>query len=256
MGDLALAKAMIDAAADAGCDTVKFQSWRPEKLSKDFPDYDAAFARHSRSQLTDQAHEELIAYCATRGVAFLTTCFDLDRVDFLASLGLQEVKVASPDCGSTAMIERLMARFPRLIISTGMTDAADVRRTVEMTRGHDVTFLHCVSLYPTPPEHVNMARMLWLRDQGVPAGFSDHTMGADAAKYAVALGAAAIEKHFTLSRLLPGKDQAVSGEPHEFRDIADWIALVSRMYGVAEPVLSAEERRLQGLYVGKWGSNG
>lgn len=255
MGDLALAKAMIDAAADAGCDTVKFQSWRPEKLSRDFPDYDAAFARHSRSQLSDQAHEELIAYCATRGVAFLTTCFDLDRVDFLASLGLQEVKVASPDCASTVMLQRLMARFPRLIVSTGMTDAADVRRTIDMTRGHDVTFLHCVSLYPTPPERVNMARMLWLREQGVPVGFSDHTMGAEAAKYAVALGAAAIEKHFTLSRRLPGKDQAVSGEPHEFREIADWIALVERMRGIADPPLSDEERRLQGLYVGKWGSN-
>ena len=148
-----------------------------------------------------------------------------------------------------------MAKFPRLLISTGMTDEADVLRTIEATRGHDVMFLHCVSLYPTLPEQVNMARMLWLRDQGVRVGFSDHTMGADAARYAVALGAEVIEKHFTLSRLMPGKDQSVSGEPSEFREIADWITAVGRMHGSAHPGLSSEEQRLKGIYVGKWGNN-
>lgn len=255
MGDLPLARAMIDAAVAAGCDTVKFQSWRPEKLAASFPDYDAVFARHSRTALSDDAHAELIAYCRSKGVRFLTTCFDLDRVDFLAALGLDEVKIASPDCASGRLIERLMARFPRLIISTGMTDEADVLKTIDRTRGHDVVFLHCVSLYPTPPDRVNLARMHWLRDQGARVGFSDHTMGARAAMLAVAQGAEVIEKHFTLSRLLPGKDQAVSGEPGEFREIADWIAETTDMIGVARPRLSDEERRLQGIFVGKWGNN-
>lgn len=255
LGNLDLAKAMIDAAADAGCDTAKFQSWRAEKLSPSFPDYDATFARHSRTGLSDEAHAELIAHCKSRGVAFLTTCFDLDRVDFLASLGLDEIKVASPDCASVALLERMMARFPKLIISTGMTDEADVMKSLEITRGHDVIYLHCVSLYPTPPEKVNLARMHWLRDQGVRVGFSDHTLGPRAAMLAAAQGAEVIEKHFTLSRRLPGKDQTVSGEPAEFREIADWIAGMTAMTGEAHPALSAEERRLQGIFVGKWGSN-
>ena len=255
LGNLDIACAMIDAAADAGCDTVKFQSWRPEKLVKSFPDYDAAFARHSRGALSDQAHVDLIAHCRARDVRFLTTCFDLDRVDFLASLGLDEIKIASPDCASPRLIERLMARFPKLIISTGMTDDANVAKTIDMVKGHDVVMLHCVSLYPTPRTAVNLARMHWLGSQGVRAGFSDHTMGPEAAMMAVAQGAAVVEKHFTLSRQLPGKDQTISGEPDEFRAIADWIRAVDEMTGQAHAGLSDEERRLQGIYVGKWGSN-
>ena len=250
MGDLNIARAMIDAAAAAGCDTVKFQSWRPEKLAPSFPDYDAAFARHSKTKLSDEGHSELIDYCRSRGIRFLTTCFDIDRIDFLASLGLDEIKVASPDCGS-----RLMSKFPKLIISTGMTHEQDVLRSIEMTRGHDVVFLHCVSLYPTPPDHVNMARMHWLKDQGVRVGFSDHTMGVSAAMMAVAQGAEIIEKHFTLSRQLPGKDQTISGEPSEFRAIADWIANMHVMTGEARPALGKEELRLKDIYVGKWGNN-
>lgn len=255
LGNMDIAKAMIDAAADAGCDTVKFQSWRPEKLATSFPDYDAAFARHSKTALSDQAHADLVDHCRARGVRFLTTCFDLDRVDFLASLGLDEIKVASPDCASPMLLDRLMARFSRLIISTGMTNEDDVLKTIEMVKGHDVVMLHCVSLYPTPRSSVNLARMHWLRDQRVRAGFSDHTMGVEAAMLAVAQGAAIVEKHFTLSRQLPGKDQTISAEPGEFRAIADWILAVQEMTGEAHPGLSAEERRLQRIYVGKWGSN-
>jgi N,N'-diacetyllegionaminate synthase len=255
LGDLNIARAMVDAAADAGCDTVKFQSWRPEKLVKSFPEYDAAFTRHSRTVLTDQGHAELIEYCGKRGVRFLTTCFDIDRIDFLKSLGLEEVKVASPDCASIRMLERLMAAFPHLIISTGMTEEKDVLRAIDMTKGHDVVFLHCVSLYPTPPDHVNLARMQWLKGQDVRVGFSDHTMGVAAAMLAAAQGAEIIEKHFTLSRSLPGKDQTISGEPSEFRAIAEWIANVRVMTGERTPALSSEELRLKNIYVGKWGNN-
>lgn len=255
MGDLDLARAMVDAAAEAGCDTVKFQSWRPEKLVCSFPDYEAAVARHSKTCLTDSAHVELVAYCKKKGVNFLTTCFDVDRIDFLASLGLEEIKVPSPDCASIRMIKLLMDKFSRLIISTGMTEEAEVLRTIEATRGHDVVFLHCVSLYPVPRRRVNMARMGWLRDQRVRVGLSDHTLGIEAAMLAIAQDAEIVEKHFTLSRKLPGKDQAISGEPAEFRALADWIATVEEMTGESRPSLSEEEVRLKGIYVGKWGNN-
>ncbi len=256
LGDMDLARAMVDAAVESGADTVKFQSWLPGKMVKDFPDYDTVFARHSRNQLSDDQHLELIEYCKSRGVGFLTTCFDIGRVEFLATLGIDEIKVASPDCGSIAMIEKLMAAFPRLIISTGMTDEDDVLRSIEATRGHDVIYLHCVSLYPTPPGEVNLARMEWLRDQGVRAGFSDHTLGPDAAMLAIARGAEVVEKHFTLSRGLPGNDQKISGQPEEFRTIADWIETVATMAGVGQPEMTAPEREMQQRFVGKWGDNG
>ena len=255
LGNLDLARAMIDAAAAAGCDTVKFQSWRPEALAPSFPDYEAAFARHSRTALSDAAHRELIAYCHTRSVRFLTTCFDIDRIDFLATLGLDEIKVASPDCASGRMLDRLKERFPRILVSTGMTEEREVLRTIERLHGHDAVFLHCVSLYPTPRHRVNLARMQWLKSQGVRVGFSDHTLGTAAAMLAVAQGAEIVEKHFTLSRQLPGKDHTVSGEPSEFRAIADWIAAAGEMTGNAHPTPTAEEVSLKGIYVGKWGNN-
>jgi sialic acid synthase SpsE len=255
LGDMQLADAMIRAAAQAGADMVKCQSWQARKLRKDFPDYTAAYERHRRTELSDADHHRLIDVCRRHGVEFLTTCFDLERVDFLASLGLKTIKVASPDCGSLALLERLMERFEHLIISTGMSTDEEVLAMVERTCGHSVTVLHCVSLYPTPLERVNMSRMVWLRSLGVPAGFSDHTLGTEAAKLAIALGAEVVEKHFTTSRTLPGKDQTVSGEPEEFAEIRRWAEAVERMQGTAHPGLSPEEAAMRQVYVGKWGDN-
>lgn len=255
LGDMAVAEAMIRAAADAGADVVKVQSWQARKLRKDFPGYAETLVRHQRSELSDDDHRRLIAICREHGVEFLTTCFDLERVDFLAGLGLRTIKVASPDCASVRLLDRLMAAFEHLIVSTGMSTDEEVLSMIERTRGHRVTVLHCVSLYPTPLDRVNLERMRWLQSLGVAVGFSDHTLGTDAAKLAIALGAEVVEKHFTLSRRLPGKDQAVSGEPHEFAELRRWAEAVTAMRGTAHPGLSPEELSLRTIYVGKWGEN-
>ncbi len=254
-GDLGLAEEMIAVAAAAGVDYVKFQSWQAKNVIRTFPDYDATFARHRKAELSDAAHERLIECCRRHGVRFLTTCFDVGRVAFLASLGLDTIKVASPDCGSTRLLEMLRERFPRMFVSTGMTPDEDVVRAAETLRGHDVTFLHCVSLYPTPSHLVNMARMDWLRTLAPRVGFSDHTMGTAAARLAIARGAAVVEKHFTTDRLLPGKDQSVSGLPYEFRELVAYAEETASMLGEERPQMSDEELRLRGIYVGKWGDN-
>ncbi len=246
---------MIRSAAKAGVDVVKFQSWQTRKLRPDLPDYEATRARHLVAELSDRDHEFLMETCARHGVEFLTTCFDLDRVDFLASLGMRSIKVASPDCASFRLLDRLMARFEHLIISTGMTPDQDVERMIEHTRGHKVTVLHCVSLYPTPLDRVNLERMNWLRGLGVPVGFSDHSVGVEAGMLAIAMGAEILEKHFTLSRELPGKDQSISCTPDEFARLVAWAKQVPIMRGTGHPGLSDEEMRLRELYVGKWGDN-
>ena len=255
MGDMTIAKAMIEAAAKAGVDCVKFQSWRADSLRKDFTDYEATYARHKKTQLSDQDHHDLIAHCRAHKVDFLTTCFDLGRVDFLASLGLKRIKVASPECGSPTQLKALMKKFPQLLVSTGMTSEADVRKAVEVTRGHDVVFFHCVSIYPAPLDKTNLARMEWLRGLGVRVGFSDHSLGTQAAKAAMARGAELIEKHYTLSRSMPGKDQAMSTELAEFADLVRFRDDLVAMEGVPTPPLTADEERLRGIYVGKWGDN-
>ncbi|MCC6278374.1 MAG: N-acetylneuraminate synthase family protein [Oligoflexia bacterium] len=255
MGDMNIARAMIDVAAQVGVNWVKFQSWTADSLRKDFPEYDATLARHKKSQLSDQDHHALIEHCKKAGVGFLTTCFDLNRMDFLAELGLEMIKVASPDCGSVKLLEGLMKRFKRIIVSTGMTPETEVKKAIDVTRGHDVVFLHCVSLYPTPLDQVNMKRMDWLRSLGVRVGFSDHSHGTEAGKMAIARGAEILEKHYTFSRNLPGKDQSVSMQPEDFKDLVDFAQKCALMDGVANPLLSSEEERMRQIYVGKWGNN-
>ena len=255
MGNMAVAEAMIETAAQVGVDMVKFQSWQAEKLRHDFPDYEGTFKRHRKAELSDEDHEFLMEACRNRGVEFLTTCFDVDRVDFLADIGLRTIKVASPDCTSFRLLDLLMDRFEHLIISTGMTSNDDVEKMIKHVKGHKVTVLHCVSLYPTTLDRVNLARMEWIRTLGVSAGFSDHTRGVEAGTLAIAMGAEILEKHFTLSTSLPGKDQAMSSTPDVFARLSDWANLVVRMKGVQNPALSNEELKLRDIYVGKWGNN-
>lgn len=255
MGNMDLAKGMIELAAKNGVDCVKFQSWKADTLRKNFPDYASTYARHRKSELSDQDHAMLIETCKNNGIDFLTTCFDIERAPFLASLGIGRIKVASPDCGSSRLLEVLMRYFQKLVISTGMTPEEDVRRAIDITRGHDVVFLHCVSIYPTPLDMVNIKRMDWLRSLGVRVGYSDHSMGTEAGKLAICRGAEILEKHYTLSRNLPGKDQSMSMQIDEFADLAKFAKSVEEMEGVENPKISEEEQLLRQIYIGKWGNN-
>ncbi|MBF0541380.1 MAG: N-acetylneuraminate synthase family protein [Nitrospirae bacterium] len=255
MGDMSVAQSLIREAALAGVDIVKFQSWQADRLRPDFPEYEATYKRHKKTELTDDDHRMLIDYCSQSGVEFLTTCFDITRMDFLSSLGLKTIKVASPDSMSFGMIGRLIDKFEHVIVSTGMTTDVELKKLVQFVMGKNVTLLHCVSLYPTPIEDVNLDRMLWIRSMGVETGFSDHSIGVTAGMFAIALGASIVEKHITLSRSLPGKDQAMSTTPDEFKVLCDWANSVEQMKGTAQHELSREEEYLRKIYRGKWGSN-
>lgn len=255
MGNMDIAFEMIQVAADAGVDTVKFQSWRADKIPENFPDYDSVYARHSKTQLSDDDHFRLIEYCNQCNINFLTTCFDIDRVDFLASLGLSTIKVASPDCASFNLLDLLMKKFSRLIISTGMSTDKEIESMINHVKGHDVVVLHCVSIYPTPLEKVNLERIEWLKSFGVKVGFSDHSLGTEASMLAISMGVEIIEKHFTLSMNLPGKDQSMSTEIHEFKEIVNWRDKVKIMRGLRNPPLTEGEMALRDIYIGKWGDN-
>ncbi|MEW6302316.1 MAG: N-acetylneuraminate synthase family protein [Verrucomicrobiota bacterium] len=255
LGDERVMTAMLQEARRVGVDVVKFQSWQAAQLRKDFPDYEATYARHKSAELSDEQHHKLVKQCRELGLEFLTTCFDVNRVDFLASLGLSTIKVASPDATSWTLIDRLAAKFPTLIISTGLITPAELDELLKHVDPKQVVLLHCISLYPTPLEQVNLARMEYIRERGFRAGFSDHTEGAEAAMLAITRGAEYIEKHFTLSKALPGKDQQMSATPDVFQKICQWRDLVQTMMGQPVRELTETERKIRELYVGKWGSN-
>ena len=255
LGDIDLTRRMIDAAANARIDVVKFQSWQADRLITTYPDYARMMEWYKKTELSDEKHRILKKACEEAGVEFLTSVFDLDRVPFLATLGLKRIKIASPDCGSTALLKAVKDRFPEILISTGMSTDAEVEAAAKTMGQHPFTLLHCVSQYPTPLEMVNLSRMDWLATLCPSVGFSDHTMGATAAKMAIAHGARYIEKHFTLDQTLPGPDQKMSSPPEVFREIADWRDQWETCRGQAHRPLTDAEEALRKKYIGKWGNN-
>lgn len=256
-GDIQVAKKMIDKAKEAGVDIIKTQSWQAKKLSKNFKgDFKSAFERHQKTELSNEDHKELIKYCKNKQIEYLTTIFDLERVDFIKSLGLKKIKVASSDCASTKLLKKLKDNFETIYLSTGMSTAKEIINTINLLQEHDYVILHCVSIYPTPLDKSNLNKINWLKKNGArKVGFSDHSLGTDASIAAMSMGVEIIEKHLTLDRNLPGKDQAMSTEPHEFKKMSDWRNLVEKMMGEEQPTLSRSEKTMREIYIGKWGNN-
>jgi len=229
-GSPVLAGRLVDAAARAGADAVKFQTFRADLLAGK----SAVTARYQRRgaggetfqremlrrlELSAEEHRVLEARCRKRGILFLSTAFDEAGADFLDSLGVPAFKIASGDLTNHPFLSHVARKGKPVILSTGMATLAEVGEAVRVLRrtgNRKLVLLHCVSAYPTNPADVNLRAMDTLRRRfRVPTGYSDHTEALSVPLAAAALGAAVIEKHFTLDRSLPGPDQRMSIEPEE-----------------------------------------
>ena len=232
-GDLELAKQIVKAAANAGADLVKFQTFTAERLAIDSApkaDYQnqttdqkqSQFAMLRQLELTAEMHEQLIVYCSKQGIGFFSTGFDLQSVDYLASLGADRFKIPSGEITNLPYLRHVGAFGKPLILSTGMATLGEIEAALDAceiagTPRSRITVLHCNTEYPTPMQDVNLRAMCSIRDAfGVAVGYSDHTLGIEVPIAAVALGATVIEKHLTIDRNLPGPDHKASLEPDEF----------------------------------------
>jgi N-acetylneuraminate synthase len=249
-GSLERALAMVDAAADTGCDAIKLQTYTADTLTlaSDGPGFrieDGPWAGRTLHDLYAEActpyewHAALFERAAKRGVTIFSTPFDATAVELLERLGAPAYKIASFEAVDLPLIARVAACGKPMIISTGLASLAEMGEALETAQAGGaagVALLHCVSAYPAPIEEANVRTVPDLaRRFGVVTGLSDHTPGTAAAVAAVALGAAIIEKHFTLARADGGPDAAFSLEPAEFtalvRDCkAAWSALGSATY--------------------------
>ena len=229
-GDVAVAERLVDAAAAAGADAVKFQSFHADELAAtDAPkaDYQRERTGTGESQLEmlraleldAPAFERLLARCRERRVIFLSTPFDGSSVELLVRLGAPALKIGSGDLTNTFLLESAAETGLPLLISTGMATLAEVEEAVATARGagaSGIVLLHCVTAYPAPVAEVNLRAIPAMAERfSLPIGYSDHTLGTDAAPAAVALGACVLERHLTLDRTLPGPDHAASSEPDE-----------------------------------------
>ena len=233
-GDLELAKQLIDAAAEAGADLVKFQTFNASRQvtrTAKKADYqnqttDSKESQHEmlrRLELTVDMHHELIAHCATRNIGFFSTGFDIESVDLLVSLGQDHFKIPSGEITNLPYLRHIGRLGKAVIFSTGMATMGEIEAAIDVleqagTRRANITVLHCTTEYPTPMDEVNLRAMQSIHAAfGVAVGYSDHTSGIEVAIAAVALGACVIEKHFTLDRNLPGPDHKASLEPQELK---------------------------------------
>lgn len=236
-GDLVLAADLIHLAAAAGAQAVKFQTIIPERLIA--PDQTARLQQLRRFQLTVDQHRHLASVAARCGVMFLSTPFALEAVDLLFPL-VPGFKIASGDNDFTALLEKVAMTEKPVILSTGMAEMNEVAvalnslEAIWQRRGVDpgVVLLHCVSAYPTPPDQANLRALIPLAGLGRPVGYSDHTIGIEAAVASVALGARVIEKHFTISKTYSDfRDHAISVEPDELKQLVERVRAMNLMLG-------------------------
>jgi N,N'-diacetyllegionaminate synthase len=231
-GDINLAKRLIDTAAAAGADFVKFQTFNADRqvtrsaLKADYQSKvtDMAETQHEmlrRLELTEDMHHELIAHCKSRDIGFLSTGFDIQSVDLLANLGQDFFKIPSGEITNLPYLRHIGSLGKSVIVSSGMATMDEIQAAIDVlnkagTTRTSITVLHCTTEYPAPMAEVNLHAMAAMRQAlGVRVGYSDHTAGFEVAVAAVALGACVIEKHFTLDRSLPGPDHLASLEPQE-----------------------------------------
>jgi N,N'-diacetyllegionaminate synthase len=247
-GDAAMAKKLIEAAAAAGADYVKFQTFKAEALVT----ADAEKAGYQKSttdpqesqlemikklELSEDLHYELIEHSKKNGIGFLTTAFDPGSLEFVRSLGLNYVKVPSGEITNKPFLKAVASFGVPVILSTGMADVREIRDAIDVLTASGVskehlTVLQCTTEYPAPADEINLMAMHTIAQTfGVKIGLSDHSEGIAAAVAAVALGATVIEKHFTLDRSLPGPDHKASLEPAQLKDMVAAIRFTERALG-------------------------
>lgn len=232
-GDINLAKKLIDVAADAGADYVKFQTFKAENLVQkkakkavyqveNTGNNDSQFEMLKKLELTYENHAILIEYCKSKKIKFLSTAFDFESIDFLKNK-LDFYKIPSGEITNSLYLEKVSKLNLAVVMSTGMANMEEVKAAINVllingVNKDSITVMHCNTEYPTPMEDVNLTAMLSIKKElGVKIGYSDHTLGIEIPIAAVALGAEVIEKHFTLDRTMVGPDHKASLEPNELK---------------------------------------
>ncbi|SFV63690.1 Legionaminic acid synthase [hydrothermal vent metagenome] len=232
-GSIELAKKLIDVATNAGADAVKFQTFKAEKLvsrNAQKAEYqkknmnnndDSQFNMLKKLELDIETHRELIEYCKSKNIMFLSTPFDHDSIKMLNDLGLEIFKIPSGEITNLPYLRHIGSLNKKIILSTGMSDIGEIEDALDVltnagTLKEKITVLHANTMYPTPMEDVNLRAMVTIGNTfDVAYGYSDHTLGIEVDIASVAMGATVIEKHFTLDKTMEGPDHKASLEPHE-----------------------------------------
>ena len=245
-GSFELAKKLVDVAADAGADCVKFQTFKADTIvskSAQKAEYqqkttdaeETQYQMLKRLELSESDHRELQKYCRKKGIMFLSTPFDVASIDFLDNLGVEYFKVPSGEITNLPYLRKINSKRKPVIMSSGMASLSEIKDALAVLKDCKVSLLHCTTEYPCPYEGVNLKAMQTMSDAfHLPVGYSDHTQGIEVPIAAVAMGATIIEKHFTLDRNMEGPDHKASLEPDELKAMVTAIRHIEAAFGTGQ----------------------
>jgi len=259
-GDVNIAKQLIDAAAEAKADYVKFQTFQSNKVISSFAEQasyqykntgikESQLEMVQKLELSKQDHQLLLDHCKKTNIKFFSTSFDLPSTRFLRKLNLGLFKIPSGEITNLPYLSLIGSYNTKIILSTGMADLGEIEQAIRVlekngTERNKITLLHCTTEYPAPFEEVNLKAMNTLREAfGTEVGYSDHTEGIEVAIAATALGASVIEKHFTLDKSLHGPDHKASLDPDELKKMVYSIRLIEKSLGDGRKEPSQSEIR-------------
>jgi len=259
-GDVNIAKQLIDAAAEAKADYVKFQTFQSNKVISSFAEQasyqykntgikESQLEMVQKLELSKQDHQLLLDHCKKTNIKFFSTSFDLPSTRFLRKLNLGLFKIPSGEITNLPYLSLIGGYNTEIILSTGMADLGEIEQAIRVlekngTERNKITLLHCTTEYPAPFEEVNLKAMNTLREAfGTEVGYSDHTEGIEVAIAATALGASVIEKHFTLDKSLHGPDHKASLDPDELKKMVYSIRLIEKSLGDGRKEPSQSEIR-------------
>lgn len=249
-GSIKKALLLVEAAVKAGADCIKFQchiteaemvktDMKPGRISDE-----KLWDIIKRCELSYSEEVRVKKFCDSRGIIFLSTPFSREASDRLERMGVGAYKIGSGECNNIPLIKHIAKKRKPIILSTGMNDLKSIENTVNVINEYGVPFIlmHCTSMYPTPYECVRLGAIRQLKESfGVPVGLSDHSYGIYTCLGAVALGACALEKHFTLSRKWPGPDIPISITPAELKELAKGAGAIFKALGTGKTVLKEEK---------------
>ena len=259
-GSLKKALKLIDVAAEAGANAIKFQTFKTENLATDYApkaEYqkykllkkETQFQMLKKLELTKAMHKACFKKCKKKKIIFISSAFDLESLNYLKKFKLRYFKVPSGEITNIPYLEVLGKFRKKIILSTGMSNIREIRQaiktlTINGTKKNNITLMQCTSAYPAPYDEINLNTIATLRNIfKLNIGFSDHSLGVQASIAAVALGAKVIEKHITLSKKLKGPDHKASLDPKEFRFMVQSIRIVEKVLGNKIKKITKSEKK-------------
>lgn len=229
LGDIKLAKKMIDASNLSGCDTVKFQLWNPKNLKKGPWDDDGRKEIYDKAFLDQDKYKELYEYCNNKNINCFASVFDNESYNILKNISNKFIKIPSVEAYDLDLIKKSIDDFEYVIISTGALKKAELDKLKIFKNEKNLVLMHCVSSYPLKYENANFEKFFYIKENFKKVGYSGHCFGIYDALFAISHGAYAIEKHFTINNDLPGRDNKFAILPEELKKICDYFTICKKL---------------------------